>query len=209
MYTYIINPNNNKKIKLNSKLGIKILNNYIKQLGGKSNIYSPSKYFTGLTKLEKKKRLERMKEGKKSHHSDPIAYRDFETDFRNNKRIKTEPSKYTNQWRKFFPDATSLKSKSELTGVPLNIIKKVYARGLAAWRTGHRPGANSQQWGYARVHSFLVKGKTFYTTDLKLSLEAIKNSPKAKKWFDSVEGLCDNKKKKWCKKACLKIECKN
>ena len=37
-------------------------------------------------------------------------------------------------------------------------------RGMAAWRTGHRPGANSFQWGYARVYSFLVGGKTFFTT---------------------------------------------
>ena len=31
-------------------------------------------------------------------------------------------------------------------------------RGLAAWKTGHRPGANQQQWGYARINSFLTKG---------------------------------------------------
>ena len=25
--------------------------------------------------------------------------------------------------------------------------------------SGHRPGANQQQWGYARVNAFLEKGK--------------------------------------------------
>jgi hypothetical protein len=39
---------------------------------------------------------------------------------------------------------------------------------MAAWRTGHRPGATQQQWGYARVHSFLLCGKTHYTTDSDL-----------------------------------------
>ena len=36
------------------------------------------------------------------------------------------------------------------------IIKKVYDKGVAAWRTGHRVGAGAEQWGYARVHSFLT-----------------------------------------------------
>ena len=39
---------------------------------------------------------------------------------------------------------------------------------LAAWRTGHRLGASPQAWGYARVHSFATKGKTYYTTDKDL-----------------------------------------
>jgi hypothetical protein len=30
---------------------------------------------------------------------------------------------------------------------------------MAAWRSGHRPGAGEEQWGYARVNSFLTKGK--------------------------------------------------
>jgi hypothetical protein len=37
-------------------------------------------------------------------------------------------------------------------------------RGMAAWKTGHRPGANQEQWGYARVNSFLTGGKTIGTT---------------------------------------------
>jgi len=44
----------------------------------------------------------------------------------------------------------------------------VYDRGLAAWRTGHRPGATAQAWAYARVHSFVMKGKTYYTADKNL-----------------------------------------
>jgi len=33
---------------------------------------------------------------------------------------------------------------------------------------GHRPGASPQAWGYARVHSFATKGKTYYTADKDL-----------------------------------------
>lgn len=51
----------------------------------------------------------------------------------------------------------ALKTKSEETGVPMEFLRIVMRRGMAAWRTGHRPGATQHQWGYARVNSFLTK----------------------------------------------------
>jgi len=55
-------------------------------------------------------------------------------------------------------DATAaLKKKAEKSGMPLGILRQVYNRGMAAWRTGHRPGASQQQWAFARVNSFITK----------------------------------------------------
>tara|TARA_A100001015_G_scaffold280581_1_gene342930 strand:- start:43 stop:744 length:702 start_codon:yes stop_codon:yes gene_type:complete len=51
-----------------------------------------------------------------------------------------------------------LKKKSEKSGVSYGILKKVYDRGMAAWKTGHRPGTTPQQWAFARVNSFLTGG---------------------------------------------------
>lgn len=53
----------------------------------------------------------------------------------------------------------ALQKKADKTGIPYGILKKVYDRGMAAWRTGHRPGASQQQWAFARVNSFATKGK--------------------------------------------------
>lgn len=50
-----------------------------------------------------------------------------------------------------------LKNKADDTGVPIGILRDVYRRGMAAWKSGHRPGAGQQQWAYARVNSFLTK----------------------------------------------------
>ena len=50
-----------------------------------------------------------------------------------------------------------LKKKAEETGVPIGLIRIIMRRGMAAWKSGHRPGATQQQWGYARVNSFLTK----------------------------------------------------
>jgi hypothetical protein len=53
----------------------------------------------------------------------------------------------------------ALKKKSEETGVPIQFLRIIMRRGMAAWKTGHRPGAGQEQWGYARVNAFLTKGK--------------------------------------------------
>jgi hypothetical protein len=51
-----------------------------------------------------------------------------------------------------------LQNKAEKSGIPYGILKQVYNRGMAAWKTGHRPGASQQQWAYARVNSFITGG---------------------------------------------------
>ena len=67
---------------------------------------------------------------------------------------------------------TALKTKAEESGVPIGIIRAVMRRGLAAWKSGHRPGANQQQWGYARVNAFLTKGEgTWGNADKDLAKE--------------------------------------
>lgn len=62
----------------------------------------------------------------------------------------------------------AIKSKAEKTGISYSILKKVYDRGVAAWRTGHRPGTTPSQWGLARINSFATGGKTRTTADKDL-----------------------------------------
>ena len=63
-----------------------------------------------------------------------------------------------------------LKKKAAKSGISYGTLKKVYNRGMAAWRTGHRPGTTPQQWGMARVNSYITKGKgTYYGADSDLS----------------------------------------
>ena len=50
-----------------------------------------------------------------------------------------------------------LVTKADKSGMPYSILKKVYDRGMAAWKTGHRPGTTPQQWAFARVNSFVTK----------------------------------------------------
>lgn len=140
----------------------------------------PPKYYRGLTlkqKIQRKKEIERF--GAKDW-KDPKAYVGFKTD----RYAKTKKkSQYTQQWDSMFPNAKTLKERSDVTGVPEKFITEVFNRGMAAWRSGHRPGASEYQWGYARISSFLLCGKTHYTADADLVREAKAESKSARAWW--------------------------
>ena len=74
-----------------------------------------------------------------------------------------------------------LKKKAEKSGVSLGTLKKVYNRGMAAWKTGHRPGTTPQQWAHARVNSYITKGKGTYhgaDKDLRDDVQYEAHNPK-------------------------------
>ena len=98
-------------------------------------------------------------------HKNPAAYRPFATD----RGTKRRPSSYTSRFHAKYPGVTGLPAVSKATHVPLSVLNKVYDRGLAAWRTGHRPGASQHAWGMARVYSFVLHGKTWRTADKDLA----------------------------------------
>jgi hypothetical protein len=145
----------------------------------KTNPLWPPKYFKGLTKKQQKERAQEIAKFKRIGYKSRKAYVPWKTDT----YIKTKTSGYTTQWQTMFPNAKSLEAKAKATGVPLKYIQESYNRGKGAWTTGHRPGATAEQWGYARVHSFLLCGKTYATTDSDLVREAKAASAKARKWW--------------------------
>jgi hypothetical protein len=78
------------------------------------------------------------------------------------------------------PVHKALKNKSDKTGFPLGILKQVWRKGYAAWKTGHVPGTTPQQWAMARVNSFVTGGKTTKMHDKKLYKRAKANRKKKK-----------------------------
>jgi hypothetical protein len=54
--------------------------------------------------------------------------------------------------------SAALKNKAKSANAPLGALRAIYNKGLAAWRTGHRPGAGQHQWAMARVNSVLAGG---------------------------------------------------
>ena len=123
----------------------------------------PARYHKGLAKSTKSKRDAHFKKGAKMDDDNPKAY----TPAPGDKDAKTKPSKYTKSFKTMFGEDTqieedvskALKKKSEKSGISAKTLRTVYNRGVAAWRTGHRPGTTPQQWGLARVNAFIVKKK--------------------------------------------------
>jgi DNA invertase Pin-like site-specific DNA recombinase len=95
----------------------------------------------------------------------PKAYVPFKSD----KAVKTRRSSYTSRFHAKYPGVQSVSEIAKATHIPKATLEKVYNRGMAAWRTGHRPGASQHAWGMARVHSFVLHGKTWRTADKDLA----------------------------------------
>ena len=94
------------------------------------------------------KRRERLAKAKKDRQAAWAQGKDFDV----TKALGYGPSVKEEKKKK-----TGLAGKAEKSGMPLGILKTVYNRGMAAWKTGHRPGTTPQQWGHARVNSFITK----------------------------------------------------
>ena len=141
-------------------------------------MYLPVRYFSGLSQRKKTLRKKEIQKRSKLSWKTRKAYKPFLTD----KGVKTRKSKYVSKWKQMFPDSHGLSDASKKTGVPVSILRASYNRGMAAWRTGHRPGTTQQQWGYARVYSMLTCGKTHYTTDADLVRKA-RQTRKGNTWF--------------------------
>lgn len=151
------------------------------------------RYLRGLSKADKfNKKFEikysQLSEKKKKtpNRSRSKLYSPSRTDLLYKSQNRQKISKYTEKWNSKYPQALSLGAKSKISGVPLPILKKVYNKGLAAWRGGaHRPGASQQSWGVSRVNSFLLCGKTWQFPDHLLAREALGRSPKSRKFWSS------------------------
>jgi hypothetical protein len=134
----------------------------------KKNKKRNPQYHKGLKKSTSDKRQAHFNKGAKMDDDNPAAYKPAPGDA----TAKTKLSKHTKKYKQMFGEAlltfedyninegkadTALKKKADKSGMPLAILRKVYNRGIAAWRTGHRPGTTPQQWGLARVNSFVTK----------------------------------------------------
>jgi hypothetical protein len=157
---------------------------------------TPRKYYAGLEKGTKEKRYTHFRKNTEKSWKDPSAYDPAPGDA----TAKTKPSKHTLKYRQMYGEeqinnlqtenlsrdeamneeaAKGLAAKAKKSGISLSTLRKVYNRGMAAWRGGHRPGTTPQQWGMARVNSYITKGKgTYYGADSDLSGQGKKKMKK-------------------------------
>ena len=131
-----------------------------KKLAYDKSTDQPKKYVAGLSGKEKKSHDRHLEKQAKKSDDDKSAYKQSPAD----KVAKTKTSKFTKKYKQMYGEDMSieeaikgLQNKSKKSGMSYSILKKVYDRGMAAWKGGHRPGTTPQQWAFARVNSFITK----------------------------------------------------
>ena len=120
----------------------------------------PKKYYKTLSKSEKEKRAAHFAKQDYKKSDGDKDYKPAPGD----KGAKTKPSKFTKKFKQMYGEVNQidekikgLENKAKKSGMPYGILKKVYDRGMAAWKGGHRPGTTQQHWAFARVNSFVTK----------------------------------------------------
>ena len=130
----------------------------------------PDPYHRGLSDDDVEDKEDQIKKQAKMDDDDPDAYKEMPGDEEAREKGEVKKSKHTKAYDKLYGESLDvneekldasaekgLKNKADDTGVPIGILRDVYRRGMAAWKSGHRPGAGQQQWAMARVNSFLTK----------------------------------------------------
>ena len=159
----------------------------------------PKKYLKGLNKEEMAIAAKEIDKGYKYDIDDPKAYEYWKSDIKATARgYKTVPSKYKKKFIEMYgplpEEGKFLDKMAKATKIKKSILEKVYDKGLAAWRGGHRPGVQQHQWAAGRVYSFVTLGNTVKKgkkkmSDYSLAVEAglIKKNPS--KYREAAGGI--------------------
>ena len=180
----------------------------VKSSRTKSGRKVPGKYLTK-DKAAMKGEIERVS---KLKADDSSAYGKWEADYKarntkDGKPHKTKKSAATIAYEKKFGkknenmDITNelitedvdkaLASKAKASGISKSILRRVYSKGAAAWKSGHRPGVSQQQWAMGRVNSFITGSGGARKADADLWAKAKKS--KKRKNESSEEIILRNK----------------
>ena len=169
-----------------------------KEVEGKKGS-QPKKYYAKdadgdeMSQSTKDKRADHFKNNKDKEGED--AFKPAPGD----SKADTKPSQHTKKYKKMFGEGAadkSLQKKADKSGMPVGILKQVYKRGVAAWKGGHRPGTTPEQWGHARVNSFVTKSSgTWGGADQDLAKkvsgksESIEEGIDIRKQLKKIKGL--------------------
>ena len=98
--------------------------------------------------------------------------------------VTTNKQKFNKRYKQPLDQSNSLSDIARLSGISKSILQQVKNRGIGAWKTNiasvrlksgkKDPSAprsakmTKEQWGTARVYSFVVGGKTRTTADKDL-----------------------------------------
>jgi len=162
-------------------------------------------YNKGVAADKKDDRDDHFDKQAKMSDDDPNAYKPAPGDKDKDGELKkTKVSKHTKKYKQMYGEEqepieekiAGLEKKAKKSGISYGILKQVYDRGMAAWKTGHRPGASQQQWAFARVNSFITKGSgTWGKADKDLAAKVKKEETEMRNVYRELADKLEEKKK--------------
>jgi len=115
----------------------------------------PKKYYSKLSRKDKKKQLKSLKKSQKSYKKGKYFTRP------KLKSFKEKKSSWTQKFHKLHPNAKTLKQISDATGIPKPALSAVKKKGMGAYySSGSRPNQTAESWGLARMYSYILGGPT-------------------------------------------------
>ena len=115
----------------------------------------PKRYYSNLSKKDKKKQLKSLKKSQKSYKKGKYYTRP------KLKSFKEKKSSWTQKFHKLHPNAKTLKQISDVTGIPKGALSAVKRKGMGAYySSGSRPNQTAESWGLARMYSYILGGPT-------------------------------------------------
>ena len=111
----------------------------------------------GVTSKDLDRAFRKLSQKAQSHVNDLLRTGTGTRDAIKKAKEKFKEDNINEDKRVYVESMAGLRKKADKSGMSYSILKKVFDRGMAAWKTGHRPGASQQQWAYARVNSFITK----------------------------------------------------
>ena len=115
----------------------------------------PKRYYSNLSKKDKKKQLKSLKKSQKSYKKGKYVSRP------KLKSFKEKKSSWTQKFHKLHPNAKTLKQISDVTGIPKGALSAVKKKGMGAYySSGSRPNQTAESWGLARMYSYILGGPT-------------------------------------------------
>lgn len=102
---------------------------------------------------------------------------------------KTDLSSAASFGRSAYADRTrpALRALEEHISLPPKVALEVLRKGLAAYKSGHRPGMTAHGWARVRLTSFVMKGCTHWFPDHLLTRET---PPATHRFWKDIRCLC-------------------
>ena len=115
----------------------------------------PKKYYSNLSRKDKKKQLSSIRKSRKDYTRGKYIPR------KKLKSFKNKESSWTKKFHQLYPNSKSIPQISKATHIPEKALREVLKKGKGAYySSGSRPNQTASSWGKARMYAYILGSPT-------------------------------------------------